>query len=263
MGENTILVAKKLTKRFGGLTAVDRIDLNIFEGKRHAIIGPNGSGKTTLINIFTGFYIPEEGTVEFNGIDITRMTAYDRAKIGIARTFQNIRLHADMSVKENIALGMHCRSSYNFMEAILHAGRYKKEEANINEKIEQISEQLNIADLLNQNVSKIPYGQCRIIEIARALAMQPKLLLLDEPAAGMNNMETIMLAEIIRNITKMNVTILLIEHNMDFIRDIADNVMVMETGAKIAEGLFSEISKAPIVIEAYLGKGTVKHAANF
>lgn len=260
MKDNVILKTTQLTKEFGGLVAVDHIDLSVERGSRHSIIGPNGSGKTTLINNITGFYIPEQGSITFDGVDITHMETHKRTALGMARTFQNIRLHEDMSVKENIALGMHCRSSYNFAEAILHVGRYKSQEKEIMEYVEEIAGRLKLTDVLNSKVSGLPYGKRRIIEIARALCAKPELLFLDEPAAGMNTVETIELANIIRSISDMDITVVLIEHNMDFIRDISHMVTVMDSGKKIAEGDFDTVSSDPLVIEAYLGKGVKKRA---
>lgn len=259
MERQKLLVAEGITKRFTGLTAVNRMDLTVYEGERHAIIGPNGSGKTTFINVITGFYYPEEGRIIFDGAEITAMKAHVRTRNGIARTFQNIRLFDDMSVYENIALGMHVNSSYNFIESMIRAGRFRKQEKAIREVVEEVAETLRITGLLRQSISNLPYGKRKIVEIARALAAKPKLILLDEPAAGMNDMEVIELASIIRHISDLKITVLLVEHNMDFIKDISNTVSVMDSGLKIAEGCFKEISSDPRVIEAYLGKGVKKN----
>ena len=255
-----ILSAKGITKKFGGLIAVNDMNIDIKRGTRHALIGPNGSGKTTMVNVITGFYIPEQGSLSFNGNDITKTKPFDRTKMGLGRTFQNIRLSDDMSVRENIALGSHCRTGYNIFDVLRNSKRYKAEEREIKERTEFWAEQLKITNLLDLRVSSVPYGEQKIIEIARALMMKPEILLLDEPAAGMNNAEVLRLGEILRSITEQNITIFLIEHNMSFISDIADKVTVMQEGRKIAEGDFKTVSEDPAVIESYLGKGVKRHA---
>lgn len=262
MDKKIILKTQNITKKFSGLVAVNKMNVEINDGERHAIIGPNGSGKTTFINVITGFYTPEEGQVIFDGQDITLDKSYDRTKKGISRTFQNIRLFDDMSIEENIALGMHVNSDYNLLETILHVGRYKKQEKEIFDYVHKVSEDLKIKDILKQNVSELPYGKRRIVEIARGLVAKPKIILLDEPAAGMNNKEVLELADIIRYISDSKITVILIEHNMDFVKDISNTVTVMESGAKIAEGDFDTVSSNPQVIEAYLGKGVKRNAGN-
>lgn len=258
MTERLLVNATGIMKKFGGLTAVNKIDILVNEGACHAIIGPNGSGKTTFINILTGYYTPNEGSIIFDEGDITLLKPYIRTKLGIARTFQNIRLFEDMTVRENIALGMHCRTKYNFVDSIFHTMRYNSEEKIINNKIDEVAEHLDIKDIINHSVDNLAYGKRRIIEIARALATQPKLLLLDEPAAGMNNVEVNYLKTVIQKIRDMGITVLLIEHNMEFIKEVSDIVTVMENGCKIAEGNYDIVSNDPKVIEAYLGKGVSK-----
>lgn len=262
MAKNILFKAENVTKRFGGLTAVKNMNIDIEKGKRHALIGPNGSGKTTMINVITGYYLPEEGHLKYKDEDITTLEPFDRTKVGISRTFQNIRLFEDLSVRENIAMGAHCHKQYNFIDTIFRNRRFKKGEKVIQDLTEEISERLQIADLLNMRISSIPYGQRKIIEIARALTAGPELIFLDEPAAGMNNAEVLILDEILREITNMNITILLVEHNMDFIKGIADYVTVMQEGQKIAEGSFETISQDSKVIESYLGKGVKRYAKN-
>lgn len=262
MNCSNILETKQLTKTFGGLVAVNQMDLCVQEGARHAIIGPNGSGKTTLVNLITGYYTCNGGTLSFQGKDITGVAADQRTSFGMTRTFQNIRLLDELSVYDNIALGLYSATDYNFLDAMLHTKKFRTQEKMVSQKVSEVAEELKISNLLRQGILKLPYGQRRLVEIARALISNPKLILLDEPAAGMNTLETVELGNIINRISAKGITIVLIEHNMDFIKDISSVVTVMESGMKIAEGDYATISKDAAVVEAYLGKGSAKYARN-
>ncbi len=248
------LEVKAITKRFGGVLALSQVDVSIRENSRHVIIGPNGSGKSTLINVLSGVYTPEGGEVFFLGEKITGLAPYRITAKGIARTFQNIRPFRGMSVWENIALGVHCRTRYGLLEAISHLGREPLESKKIDSKVSELAEFFAIGNLLSANMQSLPYGKQRIIEIARALASEPKLLLLDEPAAGMNTAEAQALAQTIKRISALGVTVALIEHNMEFVKEIADIITVLDSGEKIAEGSFREVQSNRRVVEAYLGK---------
>ena len=248
------LEVKAISKRFGGVLALNQVDVSIAENSRHVIIGPNGSGKSTLINVLSGVHTPDDGEVFFLGERITGLPAYRITGKGIARTFQNIRPFRGMSVWENIALGLHCRTRYGLFEAISHLGREPLERKKIDSKVAELAGFFEIRNLLAEKMQSLPYGKQRIIEIARALASEPKLLLLDEPAAGMNTSEAQALAQTIKRISALGVTVALIEHNMEFVKEIADIITVLDSGEKIAEGSFVEVQANRRVVEAYLGK---------
>jgi len=251
-----ILDARGVVKRFGGLTAVNNVDFSMDKGRIYSIIGPNGAGKTTFFNTISGLYKPEEGSIVFNGRPIQGMAPEKITILHVARTFQNIRLFGAMTVIENILVGAHTRLKQSAIGTLLRSASFRDEESRAQKRAEEIMEYVGLRDVGNELASSLPYGGQRRVEIARALASEPILLLLDEPTAGMNPAETEDAMHLFRRIRdELGVTILLIEHDMKVVMNISERITVMDHGEKIAEGSPVEIASNPRVIEAYLGRG--------
>lgn len=251
-----ILVAENVVKRFGGLVAVNKMNFNIETGRLYSIIGPNGAGKTTFFNAISGLYPPEEGTITFDGHRIERLVPEKITALHIARTFQNIRLFGGMTVIENIMVGAFTRLKQNPVQAVLRTKAFKEEEKRAEARAEELMEYVGLRGVGNELAASLPYGAQRRVEIARALASEPKLLLLDEPAAGMNPAESEDAMKLFRRLRDdLGITILLIEHDMKVVMNISERISVMDYGEKIAEGTPKEIASNPRVIEAYLGRG--------
>ena len=255
-----ILNVKKLTMDFGGIRALNRLDLDIHQGEIVALIGPNGAGKTTFFNCITGIYSPTKGDIlvtppEKDTIKVNGYKPHLVTELGMARTFQNIRLFPNMTVLENVMIGRHCRTSSGIFGALFRNRSTRKEEKDILKDSYRLLEKVGLADQVNEIAKNLPYGDQRKLEIARAMATDPFLLLLDEPAAGMNPQETSELVDLILKIRdEDSISILLIEHDMKLVMTLSDRIFVMDYGKKIAQGLPEEIRANPVVIKAYLGE---------
>ncbi len=252
---NEILKIEKLSKYFGGVKAVHNFNLSLQEGKIHGLIGPNGAGKTTIFNLITGICKPMDGNIIFCNQDITGKKPYSIARLGIGRTFQNIKLFANLTALQNVIIAGNQDITYNLLESFLRTVKFRKEEKSLREKAMMLLETVGLADMADKMASNLPYGHQRKLEIARALALNPRLLLLDEPAAGMNTEESKELVTFIYDIKeRFNLTILIIEHHMDVISNLCDECTVLNFGETICRGCPSTVKRDRLVIEAYLGE---------
>ena len=249
-----MLRVEGLTKVFGGLTALEDVSFSINKGEITGIIGPNGAGKTTLFNIISGIYSVSSGEIFFEGERITKFPPENLARRGLVRTFQNIELFAQMTVLENVMVGLHTKSKSGIFSCAFKLPWHLKEERRIREKALYWLEFNGIADLAHVTAGNLPFGNGRLLEIARAMALDPSIILMDEPAAGLNAHETAQLADIILKLKESGVTVVLVEHDMELVMDICDSIVVLDLGRKLATGTPREIQENPAVITAYLGK---------
>jgi branched-chain amino acid transport system ATP-binding protein len=257
--ESGLLEVRGLVKRFGGVTAVNGLNMTVLAGDVHALIGPNGSGKTTTLNVISALYRADGGAIGFDGTELIGRPAHAIARLGVARTFQNIRLFGDLSVVENVMIGRHVRTRTGFVGALLPGGATAREERATRERALELLQFVGLDGSGSASARSLPYGDQRRVEIARALASEPRLLLLDEPAAGMNPAETDTLVALLRRIRDQGTTLLLIEHDMNLVMSVSDRITVLNFGQHIAEGPPDEIARNPDVITAYLG-GTLDAA---
>ncbi len=252
--DSPLLRIEKAAKAFGGIRALQDLSFDVPEGAVYAVIGPNGAGKTTLFNLITGAYAPDSGRIIFEGKEIQGKAVHDVVALGIARTFQNVELFESMTVLENVLVGRHVRTRSGFWGAVLRRPSFDGEERETRRRALEIMEFTGIADLASRRSGDLPFGRQRFVEIARALAADPRLLLLDEPAAGLNAVETQRLGGLIRKIRERNVTIILVEHDMNLTMEVSDRLLVLNEGKRLAEGAPREIQMDEAVMDAYLGR---------
>jgi len=255
----TLLEVSGLEKSFGGVTAIADLHFQVAEGIVYSVIGPNGAGKTTLFNMLSGIYLPDEGRIAFAGSEIIGLAPHKVAALGVSRTFQNLQLFFNMSVLENVMVGCHLRTGSGLPGAVLRLPRVLREEREVREWSREALEFCGLGELAGREAGELPYGALKRLEIARALAAKPRMLLMDEPAAGLNDTETVEMQGLIRRLCEAGITVLLVEHNMGLVMQVSDRILVLDYGSRLAEGTPDEVRSDQRVVSAYLG-GEVHYA---